>query len=107
MVIKQYDIFLISLDPASGHEINKTRPCLIISPDEINDNIGTVIIAPMTTRSFIYPTRIPVDFGGKKGLIVLDQIRTVDKRRLVKKLGTIEQETILIIKNALKEMLID
>lgn len=107
MVIKQYDIFLISLDPTLGHEINKTRPCLVISPDEINDNIGTVIVAPMTTKSFIYPTRIPVNFDGKHGLIILDQIRTVDKRRLVKKLGTLEHETILKIKNILKEMLID
>jgi mRNA interferase MazF len=107
MVIKQYDIFLISLDPTLGHEINKTRPCIVISPDEINDNIGTIIIAPMTTKSFIYPTRIPVNFDGKKGLIVLDQIRTIDKKRMVKKLGTLDSETILKIKNILKEMLVD
>ncbi|OPZ53975.1 MAG: mRNA interferase EndoA [Deltaproteobacteria bacterium ADurb.BinA014] len=107
MVIKQYDIFLISLDPTLGHEINKTRPCIVLSPDEINDNIGTIIIAPMTTKSFIYPTRIPVNFDGKKGLIVLDQIRTIDKKRMVKKLGTLDSETILKIKNILKEMLVD
>ena len=107
MVIKQYDIFLISLDPTLGHEINKTRPCIVLSPDEINDNIGTIIIAPMTTKSFIYPTRIPVNFDGKKGLIVLDQIRTIDKKRMVKKLGTLDSETILKVKNILKEMLVD
>ncbi len=107
MVVKQYSIFLISLDPTTGHEINKTRPCLIVSPDEINDNIGTVIIAPMTTGSFIYPTRVQVNFDGKKGLIVLDQIKTVDKRRLVKKLGSLDQETIVKVKNILKEMLVD
>ncbi len=107
MVAKQYDIFLISLDPTLGHEINKTRPCLIVSPDEINDNIGTVIIAPMTTKSFIYPTRIPVNFEGKQGLIILDQIRTVDKRRLVKKLGALDKDTVLKVKNILKEMLVD
>ena len=107
MVIKQYDVFLISLDPTLGHEINKTRPCIVISPDEINDNIGTIIIAPMTTKSFIYPTRIPVNFDGKKGLIVLDQIRTIDKKRMVKKLGTLDSETILKVKNILKEMLVD
>ncbi|HNY12898.1 MAG TPA: type II toxin-antitoxin system PemK/MazF family toxin [Candidatus Wallbacteria bacterium] len=107
MVAKQYDIFLISLDPTLGHEINKTRPCLIVSPDEINDNIGTVIVAPMTTKSFIYPTRIPVNFDGKKGLIILDQIRTIDKRRLVKKLGVLDKDTVLKVKNILKEMLVD
>lgn len=107
MVISQYDVFLISLDPTMGHEINKTRPCLIISPDEINENIGTVIIAPMTTKSFIYPTRIPVNFDNKRGLIVLDQIRTIDKRRLVKKLGALDQATILKVKSILKEMLVD
>ena len=107
MVIEQYDIFLISLDPTLGHEINKTRPCIVISPDEINNNIGTIIIAPMTTKSFIYPTRIPVNFDSKKGLIVLDQIRTIDKKRMVKKLGTLDSETILKVKNILKEMLVD
>jgi len=107
MVIKQYDIFLISLDPTIGHEINKTRPCLVISPDEINENIGTVIIAPMTTKPFIYPTRIMVNFDNKQGLIALDQIRTVDKKRLVKKLGALKRDSILKIKNILKEMLID
>ena len=89
MVIRQYEVYLINLDPAIGHEIQKTRPCLVISPDEMNNNIRTVIIAPMTTKSHAYPTRIPVRFDKKSGWIVLDQIRTVDKARLVKKLGKI------------------
>ena len=83
----QYNVYLINLDPTTGHEIQKTRPCLVISPDEMNDNLGTVIIAPMTTKSHAYPSRVQVSFQDKKGWIVLDQIRTVDKRRLIKGLG--------------------
>ncbi len=79
MVIKQYEVYLISLDPAIGHEIQKSRPCVIISPDEMNKFISTVIIAPMTTKSHLYPTRIPLIFKKKNGWIILDQIRTVDK----------------------------
>lgn len=107
VVINQYEIYLINLDPMQGHEIKKTRPCLIISPDEINHNIGTVIIAPMTTKSHDYPTGIPVNFKNKDGWIVLDQIRTVDKTSLVKKLGIIKEEQIIQVKKILKEMLVD
>ncbi|MFH1259106.1 MAG: type II toxin-antitoxin system PemK/MazF family toxin [Elusimicrobiota bacterium] len=107
MEVAQYDIFLISLDPTVGHEIKKSRPCVIISPDEMNRFISTVIIAPMTTQSHAYPTRIPVKFKGKNGWVVLDQLRTVDKARLIKKLGKIEQHTIGEIKSVIKEMLID
>ena len=89
VVIKRFDVFLISLNPTVGHEIQKTRPCLIISPDEMNDHIKTVIVAPMSTKGRNYPTRIPCTFHGKKGQIILDKIRTVDKTRLVKKLGSI------------------
>ncbi len=89
MVVKRFDVFLISLNPTVGHEIQKTRPCLIISPDEMNDHIKTVIIAPMSTKGRNYPTRIPCTFHGRKGQIILDQIRTIDKSRLVKKLGRI------------------
>ena len=85
MVIQQYEVYLINLDPTIGHEIQKTRPCLVISPGEMNNNIRTVIIAPMTTKSHAYPTRLSVRFDKKSGWIVLDQIRTVDKTRLVKK----------------------
>lgn len=87
MEIKRFDVFLITLNPTRGHEIRKTRPCLIISPDEMNTHIKTVIIAPMTTKGRPYPTRIPCTFKGTHGQVVLDQIRTVDRTRLVKKLG--------------------
>jgi len=107
MVISQYDVFLVNLDPTIGHEIKKTRPCLIISPDEMNHNIATIIIAPMTTKSYDYPTRVKVTFKRKVGWIVLDQLRTVDKRRFVKKLGTIAGPTILNVKATLSEMLIE
>ena len=103
MVIKQYDVFLVSLDPTIGHEIKKSRPCVVISPDEMNKYISTVIIAPMTSQSHEYPTRIRVRFKGKSGWIVLDQLRTVDKRRLVKKLGKINIKTVTNIKTIIKE----
>jgi len=107
MEIHQYHIYLINLDSTIGHEIKKTRPCLIVSPDEMNENIKTVIIAPMTTKSHKYPTRIPLAFQNKKGWIVLDQIRTIDNQRIIKKLGKITEKTIIEIKNVLKEMLVD
>ena len=107
MVIKQYEVYLINLDPTIGHEIQKTRPCLVLSPGEMNDNIRTVIIAPMTTKSHVYPTRIPVRFDKKSGWIVLDQIRTVDKARLVKKLGRISSREIAAVKDIIKQMLVD
>ena len=93
MEIKRFEVFLINLDPTIGHEIKKTRPCLVISPDEMNHFISTVIIAPMTTKSRKYPTRVTCKFKGKSGDIVLDQIRTVDKMRLVKRLGAIDLST--------------
>lgn len=107
MEIKQYDVFLITLDPAIGHEIKKSRPCVILSPNEMNKNISTVIFAPMTSKSHSYPTRIHLRFKGKAGWIVLDQIRTVDKRRLIKNLGTIDRSTTTSIKSVIKEMLVD
>jgi len=107
MVIKQYEVFLISLDPTLGHEIKKARPCIIISPDEMNKNISTVIIAPLTTQSHFYPTRIALKFTGKDAWIALDQLRTVDKERLIKKLGEIEQVIINQVKSIIKEMLVD
>lgn len=93
MVAKRFEVYLVNLDPTVGREIKKTRPCLIISPDEMNQHIATVIIAPMTTKGHSYPTRVPCHFQGKEGQIVLDQIRTVDKARLVKKLGQVNSET--------------
>ena len=107
MVINQYDVYLINLDPTIGYEIQKTRPCLVISPNEMNSSIRTIIIAPMTTKSYKYPSRIPVKFQGKKGWIVLDQIRTVDRKRLVKQLGVIQTKEIEQVKSIIKEMLVD
>jgi mRNA interferase MazF len=92
MVAKRFDVFLVNLDPTIGNEIQKTRPCVIVSPDEMNRNISTVIIAPMTTKGREYPTRVMCQFQNKDGQIVLDQIRTVDKSRLVKKIGQISQD---------------
>jgi len=91
MVVKRFDVFLVNLDPTIGSEIQKTRPCVVISPDEMNRHIATAIIAPMTTKGRAYPTRVICQFQGKEGQIVLDQIRTVDKTRLLKKLGQISQ----------------
>ena len=107
MEIGQNEIFLINLDPTTGHEIKKTRPCVVISPDEMNRNIQTVIIAPMTTKSHDYPTRVKLKFQDKRGWIVLDQIRTVDKIRLVKKLGSITKSEMERVKGVIKEMLVD
>ncbi|MDE6718495.1 MAG: type II toxin-antitoxin system PemK/MazF family toxin [Treponemataceae bacterium] len=106
-MVNQYEVHLINLDPTIGHEIKKMRPCLVISPNEMNQNLATVIIAPMTTKSHNFPTRVRVNFGGKIGWIVLDQIRTVDKIRLAKKLGSISKKTIEQTKAVLKEMLVD
>ena len=92
MVINRFDVYLINLDPTIGSEIQKTRPCLIISPDEMNRHIRTVIVAPMTTAGKDYPTRVKCQFKKKKGQIVLDQVRTIDKTRLIKKLGKIDPE---------------
>jgi mRNA interferase MazF len=93
VVVSRFDVFLVRLDPAEGREIRKTRPCLVISPDEMNRHIDTVIVAPMTTKGRSYPTRVPLRFKGKSGQIVLDQIRTVDKTRLVKRMGKIDDAT--------------
>ena len=93
MVIDRFDVYLVNLDPTIGSEIKKTRPSVVISPNEMNHHINTVIIAPMTTKGKSYPTRIDCKFQGKQGQIVLDQIRTVDKRRLIKKIGRLDSKT--------------
>jgi mRNA interferase MazF len=104
MEIKRFDVYLTNLDPTIGHEIRETRPCLIISPDEMNRFISTVIVAPMTTRGRNYPTRVSCVFQGKKAQIVLDQIRTLDKERLVTKLGTISRSVQTNVLLLLQEM---
>jgi mRNA interferase MazF len=93
MVVKRFDVYLVNLDPTIGVEIQKTRPCLVISPDEMNAYIQTVIVAPMTTKARNYPTRVSCRFEGRDAHIVLDQIRTVDKSRLIKRLGRITTTT--------------
>ena len=93
MVANRFEVYLVRLDPTEGREIRKTRPCLVISPDEMNRHIDTVIVAPMTTKGRPYPTRVPVRFKGKSGQVVLDQMRTVDKARLVKRIGKIDAAT--------------
>jgi mRNA interferase MazF len=104
VVVKRFDVFLVNLDPTIGSEIKKTRPCVIVSPEEMNRNIATVIIAPMTTKGKAYPTRVVCQFQGKDGQIILDQIRTIDKTRLVKKLGQISQDEQKLVLDTLAEM---
>jgi mRNA interferase MazF len=104
VVVKRFDVYLINLDPTIGTEIRKTRPCLIISPDEMNRYIGTVIIAPMTTKGRDYPTRVPCRFQGKQGQVVLDQVRTIDKSRLVRRLGRIDSRIQQQVLAVLSEM---
>lgn len=104
LVISRFDVHLVSLDPTQGHEIRKTRPCVIISPDEMNHHINTVIVAPMTTKGRDYPTRIPLTFQHKKGQILLDQIRTVNKARLSKRLGKLDKNTAARVLTVLHEM---
>lgn len=104
MVVSRFDVYLINLDPTIGSEIKKTRPCLVISPDEMNHHIRTVIVAPMTSASKTYPTRVSCTFKDKEGQIVLDQIRTIDKARLVRKIGTIDSNTQLEVISVLQRL---
>ena len=104
MVIRRFDVYLVNLDPTMGSEIKKTRPCLVISPDEMNRSIVTVIIAPMTTKGRLYPSRVACHFYGKDGYIVLDQIRTIDKARLVRRLGRIDVHTQTDVVSVLAEL---
>lgn len=102
--VRRYEIYLVDLDPTQGSEIQKTRPCLVVSPDEMNRYILTVIIAPMTSTQRDYPTRVNVTFQRKKGQIVLDQIRTVDKSRLARRLGTLPASRAREVADVLQEM---
>jgi mRNA interferase MazF len=104
VVVKRFDVFLVNLDPTVRREIQKTRPCVVISPDEMNRYIATVIIAPMTIKGQLYPTRVVCQFQGKQGQIVLDQIRTVDKTRLGKRLGQISPDQQTAVLDTLAEM---
>ncbi|NJL54596.1 type II toxin-antitoxin system PemK/MazF family toxin [bacterium] len=104
LVVSRFDVFLVNLDPTIGSEIKKSRPCVVISPDEMNRYIATVIIAPMTTKGRHYPTRVACKFQGKAGQIVLDQIRTVDKNRLIKHLGQISPDEQSLVLETLAEI---
>ena len=107
MELKQYQIVLVNLDPTIGSEIKKTRPCVIISPNEMNKHLRTIIVAPMTTTSRKYPTRIEVKHDKKIGWIVIDQIRTIDKQRIIKVLGRLSQPETKELKSVIKETFVD
>ena len=104
MAVNRFEVYLMNLDPTVGREIKKTRPCLVVSPNEMNRHIRTVIVAPMTTKGPPYPTRVPCRLKGRSGQVVLDQIRTVDKVRLVRKLGRVSRRTALVVLDVLQEM---
>jgi mRNA interferase MazF len=104
MALNRFDVHLVNLDPTVGSEMRKSRPCLIVSPDEMNHNVRTVIIAPLTTKGQSYPTRVACRFKGKNGQVVLDQIRTVDRTRLLRKLGRLDNKTSARVLQVLQEM---
>lgn len=107
MEVKQYQIVLVNLDPTLGSEIQKTRPCVIVSPNEINDNLRTVVIAPMTSASRKYPTRVKVKHNNQERWVVIDQIRTIDKIRVVKKFGSLSEKEIRECKRVIRETFVD
>jgi mRNA interferase MazF len=106
-MVNQYEIYWVKLDPTRGSELKKTRPCIVISPNEMNHNINTVIIAPLTSTSKNYPTRIKVEFEGQEGWIIIDQIRCIDKSRLLKEAGCLVPDKIVEVKTVIKKMLVD
>lgn len=105
-MVNQYEVYWINLDPTVGHEIKKTRPCVIISPDELNRGLGTVLVAPLTSTQRSYPFRSSCKIDGKRGSVALDQIRCLVKTRLIKKLGHLTIKEITELKSILEEMLI-
>jgi mRNA interferase MazF len=107
MELIQYSIYLVNLDPTIGHEIKKVRPCVVISPNEMNRHLKTVLIAPMTTKSHCYPSRVGLHFEGKQAWIILDQIRAVDRMRLVKVLGKLDVRHVRKVRDVIREMLVD
>jgi mRNA interferase MazF len=107
MEIKQYDIILVNLNPTIGSEIQKTRPCAVISPNEMNKYLRTIVVAPMTTSSKNYPTRVEIKHDNRIGWIVLDQVRTIDKQRIIKTLGLLSKAEIKEVKSIIKETFVD
>ena len=106
-MVTRGDIWLVNLDPSVGSEIKKSRPCVVVSPPEIHDHLRTLLVAPMTTKGFPAPFRVPVTHGGKKGLILLDQMRAVDKSRLVRKSGAVSRQTLAGTLSTLREVFAD
>lgn len=107
MEIKQYKVVLVNLDPTLGSEVKKTRPCLVISPDEMNKYLNTIIIAPITSSSKSYPTRIEIKGENTKGWVMIDQIRTIDKQRITKVFNSVSENEIMEIKNVIKNTFVD
>jgi mRNA interferase MazF len=107
MIVQQYEVFIVNLDPTVGSEIKKTRPCVIISPDEMNKYLDTVVIAPITSQSKNYPTRVMVYLEGQENWVVIDQIRTIDKSRLTKMIGKLSHKETTSIKHVIKETFVD
>ena len=107
MIVQQYEVFIVNLDPTVGSEIRKTRPCVIISPDEMNKYLDTVVIAPITSKSKNYPTRVMITLEEIDNWVVIDQIRTIDKTRLTKKIGKLNQKEVNSIKQVIKETFVD
>jgi mRNA interferase MazF len=103
-VVSRGDVWLVNLDPTVGSEIRKSRPCVVVSPSELNDHLKTVIVTPMTSQGFQAPFRIALTFQGTTGLVLLDQLRTIDKSRLIKKLGRIQPKTLTTTLQKLKEL---
>lgn len=103
-MVARGEVHLVSLDPTVGREIRKARPCLVVSPDEMNRHLGTVLVAPMTTRGQAYPSRVPCRFAGKAGHVVLDQIRAVDRARLARRLGRVSPATLRLVLDVLQEV---
>ena len=105
-MVKRGEVYLVNLEPTVGSEIKKNRPCVIVSPDEMNKYIRTIIIAPMTTKVRSYKSRVEIDFDGKQGQVMLDRIRAIDKQRLIKKLGNLSKKEIKEVLSILQEMFI-
>jgi mRNA interferase MazF len=103
-VVERFEVYLVNLDPVIGHEIRKTRPCVVVSPDEMNRHLQTAIVAPMTTKGQVYPSRVACTFQGKRGQVVLDQIRTVEHARLVKRLGRLSAAQVKAVLEVLGAM---
>ncbi|HRY98110.1 MAG TPA: type II toxin-antitoxin system PemK/MazF family toxin [Bacteroidales bacterium] len=107
MIVQQYEVFIVNLDPTVGSEIKKTRPCVIISPDEMNRHLDTVVVSPVTSHSRKYPSRVLISLDGNENWVVIDQIRTIDKSRLIKRIGSLSSKEISSIKRVIKEVFVD